>query len=536
MNSKNVKQALFAFLAASLILTTACSNDSNQNENGQQSMNASNPAEANKPVQDEPVVEEPVEISWLGNGSGLYPTEDSYVVQELNKQFNVELEVVEAKSTDEQQMSMLYATGDIPNHFLVSANGIANVIDQGLVRTIPVDLMQEVAPNLWESTMKNYPLLEQMSIYKDGELLAIPQGTRELFPMTVVRTDWLNKLGLEVPTNLDEFKEVARQFTENDPDGNGKDDTYGFPVTNGYYNVYTLAAAFGFSLPGGTVKDDSWLVDEEGKLLKAQVSQNFKDFSAYLADLYEKGYIYPDVNVKDDEAIFSDGIVGMKTAGWTAFMPKYRPSDWYAMTFTKNPEATTDYLPPLVGPSGEEAVYENQSSVWRYTAIGKDTSDEQLKKILEIMDTQLVDMEVHNLIWRGKEGEHFTVDENGMAVLTEAYSSKEKQAEVGLKFFIVNNRNEEQMNLSFGREAQLQREEQAGYKTKEQLIPSGTILESVKLHGADVKKVEEEFFLNVVTGIWDIESEWDSYLERWHAAGGDQITQEVNQIYSGLQK
>ncbi len=46
-------------------------------------------------------------------------------------------------------------------------------------------------------------------------------------PWSSALTGW-TKLGLEAPTTLDEFMEVAKAFTFNDPDGNGKDDTYGY--------------------------------------------------------------------------------------------------------------------------------------------------------------------------------------------------------------------------------------------------------------------------------------------------------------------
>lgn len=45
---------------------------------------------------------------------------------------------------------------------------------------------------------------------------------------TLVRKDWLENLGLEVPKTIEELGEVARAFTEDDPDGNGIDDTVGF--------------------------------------------------------------------------------------------------------------------------------------------------------------------------------------------------------------------------------------------------------------------------------------------------------------------
>ncbi|WP_248930083.1 hypothetical protein [Paenibacillus hamazuiensis] len=521
METKKAIPALSILLSAA-IAVTGCGGSQSAAKNSDKSA-----AEGDKPL----------EIKWLGNGTaGMYPGEDAYIVQELNKRFNVKLLPVKADSAKDQELSMLLASGEVPDHMLVGANSIGKILDQGAGRTIPVDMIKQAAPNLWKSTLENYPQLEQMSVYKNGQLLALPEGTRELFPFTAVRTDWLKKVGANMPTNLEEFKEVAKLFTTKDPDGDGKNDTYAFSLSTGYSNIYTLAAAFGISLPGGTVKDDSWVKDKNGSLIRAQVSQNYKSLIAYLADLYKSGYIYPDVTVKDQDALFSDGFVGMRTAGWTAMMPKYRPSDWFALTFKKNPQATTDYLPPLKGPDGKDAVFEKQSSVWRYMVVGKDTSDAKLKKILQILDAQLVDKDVHNLVWRGKEGVHFTVNGEGMAELTKEYASNEKQAETGIKFFIVNNRNEEQFKLSFGNEAAVQANIQKSYKTTDQLIPAGTIIQSYSEFGADVKKIEDEFFIKAITGSWDVQTEWDNYVKRWNAAGGDKITKEVNEAYQKLKK
>jgi len=475
--------------------------------------------------------DKPLRLAWLGNPSGgLYPKNDSLVVKKINEQFGVAIEIVEVDSTNQQAMNMLYASGEIPNHFLVHTNGIHTLFKQDLTRTIPVDMIKEAAPNLWKSTLENYPQIENMSIYQEGKLLALPQGTRELFPFTVVRTDWLEKVGASMPANLEEFKEVARLFTEEDPDGNGKDDTYAMSIT-GFSDVYNIAAAYGISLPGGVIKDHSWLKDKDGQLIRAEVSENYKEMLLYLADLYAKGYIHPDITVEDNEALFSDGVTGTHTAGWTSFMPDYRPSGFYALLFKKNPKAKTEYLPALAGPNGEKAVYEKQSAVWRYSAISKDTTDEQLKKILQILDAQITDMKFHNLVWRGVEGTHYTLNKDGMAVATKEYATNEKQAGEGLKFFILNNRTTEQMNISFGSEGNKQRTIQNTYKSVEQLIPSGTILQSEAEYGADVEKVEHEFFFNVITGNVDMKTSWDKYVKNWYAAGGNEMTKEVNQVY-----
>jgi hypothetical protein len=112
----------------------------------------------------------------------------------------------------------------------------------------------------------------------------------------------------------------------------------------------------------------------------------------------------------------------------------------------------------------------------------------------------------------------------------------EKTAELGTRFFMTNYRVGEQRALSWGAEAQVMEEFQSNYNVVRQLIPSGTPIEANATYGADVDKIEEEFFLNTVAGIWDVDAEWDSYVDRWYKAGGDKIEDEVNEIYNNLNK
>lgn len=484
------------------------------------------------------VDEKPVPLKWLGNPTGgLYPDENAFVVKEIEKKFNVDIEIIKANANKPEEMNLLFASGEIPDHIFIREADIAMIMGEGLLREMPEDMIKEIAPTYYDRIMTNHSSVKSNPVYnaESKSFHAVPQGMGELFPLTVVRTDWLEKVGAEMPTNLEEFENIARLFTEEDPDENGKNDTYGFSL-KGNYDIYNLAATYGFSLPAGVVKDDSYLKGADGKLVKAEVTENYKELLKYVASLYKKGYVYPDVTVKDDEALFTDGVVGIKTFDSTPFIVDYKPSDWFALTFKKNPNATTEYMPPLTGLNGEEPVYELQSSVWRWQAAGKNTTDEQLTKILEIIEAQLSDMDFHNLIWRGIEGEHYTVNESGMALATEAWAGNEKTAELGTRFFMANFRVGEQRALSFGKEAVVQEEFQSTYNVVPQLIPSGTQVETKGKFGADVEKIEEEFFLNTVTGIWDIEAEWDSYVERWYKAGGDKITAEINEIYTNLSK
>lgn len=482
--------------------------------------------------------EKPVPLKWVGNPTGgLYPDENSFVVKEIENRFNVDMEIVKAQAAKPEEMNLLFASGEIPDHIFIRSQDINMIIEEELLREIPEDLLKEVAPTYYQLVLENHPNVKNSVVYNEETkaFYALPQGQGELFPLTVIRTDWLEKVGAKIPTSLEEFEEVCRLFAEEDPDGNNKKDTYAFSLT-GNYDVYNLAATYGFSVPAGIVKDDSYLKGADGKLAKAEVTENYKKLLEFCAELYKKGYIYPDVTIKDDEALFTDGFVGIKTFDWTYLMPDYRPSDWFALTFKKNSNAKTDYVPPLKGLNGEEPVYEKQSSVWRWQCVGKNTTDEQLTKVLQIIEAQLTDLDFHNLIWRGVEGEHYTVNESGMAIAAEAWAGNEKNAELGTRFFMANYRIEEQRVLSWGKEALVQGNFQSNYKVVQQLIPSGTPIEAKAKFGADVEKIEEEFFLNTVTGIWDIDAEWDNYVNKWYKAGGDKITDEVNEIYNQLNK
>ena len=58
----------------------------------------------------------------------------------------------------------------------------------------------------------------------------------------LIRKDWLDKLGLQPPKTWDDLAKVAQAFTTQDPDGDGKADTYGLAVpgstSRGYISWY----------------------------------------------------------------------------------------------------------------------------------------------------------------------------------------------------------------------------------------------------------------------------------------------------------
>ena len=53
-----------------------------------------------------------------------------------------------------------------------------------------------------------------------------------------LRKDWLDNLGLEEPSTMDEVADILRAFISDDPDGNGQADTVGLAVLPTVYGGY----------------------------------------------------------------------------------------------------------------------------------------------------------------------------------------------------------------------------------------------------------------------------------------------------------
>lgn len=74
----------------------------------------------------------------------------------------------------------------------------------------------------------------------DGKYYAMPFSAQAF--VLLVRADWRKKVGLPEPKTWQELADLGVAFTQRDPDGNGKNDTYGFVVPGttqrGYMSWY----------------------------------------------------------------------------------------------------------------------------------------------------------------------------------------------------------------------------------------------------------------------------------------------------------
>lgn len=123
-----------------------------------------------------------------------------------------------------QQLSLLFTTGNIPDVAELGAVYYPTYANNGALWN-----MSDAWAN---SDLKASGIVDEKYVdalvVNDG-LYGFPfakgNGT-----VTYLRQDWLDNLGLSTPTNFAEFSDMLDKFTNADPDGNGKNDTYGITI------------------------------------------------------------------------------------------------------------------------------------------------------------------------------------------------------------------------------------------------------------------------------------------------------------------
>ena len=114
----------------------------------------------------------------------------------------------------EQKFSLLVTGDTIPDISVLTYDMYMEYAKQGAFYDI-TDLVDKY-PNL----MKYVPEAYWESVKVDGKIYGVPTANVEGKYNLYFREDWLENLGLKVPETRDEFTEVLRAFTEDDPDQN----------------------------------------------------------------------------------------------------------------------------------------------------------------------------------------------------------------------------------------------------------------------------------------------------------------------------
>ena len=234
--------------------------------------------------------------------------------------------------------------------------------------------------------------------------------------ISYVRQDWLDKLGMDVPTNPEEVYQMLKEFKEKDPDGVGSENIIGMPlVANSFsreeWQQQTLHTVWAFVEPMS--KKDFYTLPQ----IKYP---GYKEGVRYLNKLYNEGLIDKDFAFQDDNKKMDEHIAAGRTGFFTRDINVgVNESGCVGTLMKNNPNAKIVACAPFNNKDGISPKRLSPITAMYIMIPSFSKSAEEAVKYLDWM----ADPEIgHNLMF-GEEGEHYELVD-GIPVVIDAEHNK----------------------------------------------------------------------------------------------------------------
>jgi len=555
MKGQKIRGMATASLAFLLVFSTACS----QKENGAstepsaaaQTGSASPSAEQSQQTNEDPFgkYDPPIEVSVVSSTGTNVLFADGESINDnimtrtykdiLGIQF-VNKWVSDASQTVEK-MNLSINTNNLPDISKVDLNQLHRMIKQDQLADL-TEVYEKYAS----------PLLRKAMEYGGGEGFEAASLNGKIFGMPVpvdyyenvaimyIRQDWLDKLKLQAPKTIDELVNVANAFAQQDPDGNGKPDTYGIALDN--------ALGMGFDGISAAFKayKGLWIKDSSGKLAYGSVQPEMKDALAKLQELYKTKAIDPEFGAKDWGKTADDIGAGKGGIYFGAFWQPLYP---LSTTMTHTPDSDWKAYPIPVGADGT-VVPKRATNVYNWMVARKDMEHpEALVKSMNLWAEMWIEGGKYNDLfykeiqgsekYKGKEihqyakpyffddpGKNMVIGKQFKAAMEkddgslvthpdgqwkwEAYKNNEPNGWAFMKYLSESESVLEQYGENYVHQAFLG-------------APTDTMVKRL----ANLNKIESETFTKIIMGNAGID-EFDKFVKQWNQLGGENITEEVN--------
>ena len=194
--------------------------------------------------------------------------------------------------------------------------------DQGII--IPLEeYIDAYMPNL-SAVFEKYPEYRTMSTDSEGHIWALPwieqlgsgkTAIQTIDNMSFINKKWMDFLGLEMPTTVDEFEQVLIAFRDHASELQAEFNIDGsiIPmsciVNDGGQDPCILINGFGEGY-GDADKGRHIAVTDDLKVICSATQQGFKDGIAWLHSLYEQGLIDPEAFTQEWSTYVSKGKSG----------------------------------------------------------------------------------------------------------------------------------------------------------------------------------------------------------------------------------
>ncbi|RAU93312.1 extracellular solute-binding protein [Paenibacillus sp. YN15] len=341
-------------------------------------------------------------------GWGLALPGDNFVKRELDQALNTDLNLTLVTTADEfiQKLNLRAAGNELPD--IIRFPG-KNEYQEYAKRGLLLDLTP------YMNKLGDVKALIGEDVFQRGKIgdkaYSITLNPTTYYNVPWVRKDWLDHLGLPVPKTLDELLEVSKAFTTRDPDGNGKNDTFGLTAD--------LSAVTGMVMPLHGVANGLYL--KNGQMVHGLYQPEMKDAVGYIKKMIDSGSLDPEIasnkgTISRDKAF--QGKAGILVTNWTGIMKDEEIKKWK----DANPKAEWIMISDLKGPGGDFMATKAKSATSGYMAVPKsiEKNPAKLEKIWELFN-YTAKGDGLNLVQFGLKDVHYKLD-NGKISLTDKAS------------------------------------------------------------------------------------------------------------------
>ncbi|RCW49016.1 extracellular solute-binding protein [Paenibacillus prosopidis] len=562
-------------LSAALVLSlAACSsngnteaNHSSQQQSGTGAEGGDEPSEAAESYDPLGKYEQPITVTEVLSYrppeeadalKGITPETNGYV-KDLKEMLNIDLKYLWSVPTDqfEQKFSLAIASGDLPDVMQVDYNTFEKFKEQDMLADLS-GVYPKYASSTLRKTIEADGGFALKSLTSDGKLLGLATSGEGVVQIVWIRSDWLKNLNLQPPATMDELETVAEAFVNNDPDQDGKADTYGISLNKNF-----LVGAWGFDARGAFYSYGSypgaWIKGEDGRLAAGEIQPSTKAALARLQSWYKKGIIDKEFALKDENKASEDlvaGKVGISFGEW-----------WYPnwpLNLNKDNDPKAEWIPlPLPSLDGKPGKTLISKSIGSIMVVNKKAEHpEAAIKMANFFQ------ELSKPKYAVKDSPDFKGAKNGyiylwfqprfyypkmfdevMAAVSDAVDAKKETLDLADDFpgageaqsvfanakkFFADPKDNSAWGMWFSRGAR-----DGGVGLSKKIVdekvtvynefygpPTPTMIE----RGSSLNKLMAETFTKIIMGSAPV-SEFDRFAESWKKLGGGDITEEVNDWY-----
>ncbi|WP_100406290.1 extracellular solute-binding protein [Bacillus solitudinis] len=502
------KPIIFCVFTLILFMSVACSSSLNSevaNENGGDG---------------------PREISIMANFHTAQVASDRSIIEKLEEMTNTKLDITWVMDeVYDEKMNSVVATNTFPQAMFVKNSESFIQMKDSINEDQYWEIGQflddyEYLSNLDPDVLKNTAV--------NGEIYSLYSGRPSSRWGLEYRKDWADNLGLSAPTTTDELYEMFKAFTEQDPDGNGKDDTIGVAVSSDLvYGGFKFVSSY-FGTP------NNW-GEKDGKLLPEFMFPSYIDTMDFFKRLRDEGLVnldFPVTSQTDQNAMLLSGKAGsvvgcICSAG--GFQDQLQES---------NPDGRLDVQNRIAGPHGEPGTW--SSSGYGTVVLFPKSSNKTEKDLREVLAffNELMKPEVYNMLTFGVEGEHYEVVDGKAKGLTDKEAQDSFQQSVRpLLGLVIGDESTVDALQPYPKNELYEKQYNQMLDNNNILINDPTAPLDSKTYGEKgsfLQQIIDDATVLYMLGDIDEDGFRDA-IANWEQQGGDQIIAEYNEGYQNLQ-